>query len=113
MVTAQTHRPSRRTKPIRPPQPRLQRESLENRLTPTVDLSIAPPVPCTEGDFGMTNMFFVVTRSGDTAPALTVDYATQNGSAVAGTDYLATSGTLSFSAGQTTTSIAVPIIGNT
>jgi hypothetical protein len=86
---------------------------LEDRLAPTVNLSIAPPAPFAEGDSGTTNLLFMVTRSGDTAPALTVNYATQNGTALAGTDYTATNGTLSFAASQTTASIVVPIIGNT
>src|SRR5689334_15206050 len=41
--------------------------------------------------------------------AATVDYATSNGTAVAGVDYTATSGTLSFDAGQTSKTITVPV----
>src|SRR5262249_33276198 len=41
------------------------------------------------------------------------NYTTQDGSAVAGIDYVATAGTLVFAANQTTATIAVPIIGNT
>ena len=95
------------------PRTRLRLIALEDRLAPTVNLSIASPVPFAEGDSGTTNLIFMVTRSGDTAPPLTVNYATQNGTALAGTDYIATNGTLSFAASQTTASIAVPIIGNT
>src|SRR5439155_12143360 len=95
------------------PRTRLRLVALEDRLAPTVNLSIASPVSFAEGDSGTTNLIFMVTRSGDTAPALTVNYATQNGTALAGTDYIATNGTLSFAASQTTASIAVPIIGNT
>ena len=86
---------------------------VESRLVPTVTLSVATPVPFPEGDFGTTNMLFVVTRSGDLPPAVQVNYTTVNGTAIAGTDYVATSGTLSFAANQTTATIAVPIIGNT
>jgi hypothetical protein len=54
-----------------------------------------------------------VTRSGGTASGVTVDYATSNGTAVAGSDYTATSGTLTFAAGQTSRTFSVPIIGDT
>src|SRR5262245_64702633 len=57
-------------------------------------------------------MFFTVTRSGDLESAVQVDYATQNGSAVAGIDYVATSGTLSFAAHQATATITVRVFGN-
>jgi hypothetical protein len=43
---------------------------------------------------------------------VTVNYATQNGTAVAGTDYVATSGTLIFPPETTSQTITVPIIGN-
>jgi Calx-beta domain/Fibronectin type III domain len=41
--------------------------------------------------------------------AVTVSYATQNGTAVAGTDYTATSGTLTFPPGETAENITVPV----
>jgi hypothetical protein len=92
-------------------------EGLETRLAPAITLSVANPQPFPEGDSGTTNMVFVVTRSGDTEPAVQVNYATQDGTgpngAHAGTDYEATSGTLSFGTGETVKNIAVPIIGNT
>lgn len=54
----------------------------------------------------------VFTVSLDIAPtsAVTVDYTTSDGTAVAGTDYTATSGTLTFAAGQTSQTIAVPVL---
>jgi hypothetical protein len=59
---------------------------------------------------------FVVNRSGDLAPAVRVDYHTQDGTgatgAHAGIDYVATAGTLHFAPNQTTATIAVPILGN-
>ncbi len=42
-----------------------------------------------------------VTRTGSSAAAVSVDYATSNGSAQAGSDYTATTGTISFAAGDT------------
>ena len=51
-------------------------------------------------------------RSGNVAGASTVDYATSNGSATAGQDYTATSGTLSFAAGESDKTFAVPIVND-
>ncbi|MFN8458358.1 MAG: Calx-beta domain-containing protein [Anaerolineae bacterium] len=41
-----------------------------------------------------------------------MDYATSDGTAIAGTDYTATSGTLIFSPGQTSRTFTVPIIND-
>lgn len=58
-----------------------------------------------------SNLSFVVTRTGNTANAVTVNYATSDGTATtSGGDYTATSGTLSFAANQTTTTISVPTV---
>jgi chitinase len=49
--------------------------------------------------------------SGQTSNSkITVQYATSDGSAVAGTDYTASSGTLTFPAGETVQDIVVPIV---
>jgi hypothetical protein len=105
-VTRRCHRSSHR--------PSL--ESLEGRLLPTVTLSISNPLPFPKPDTGQIQGLFVVTRSGDLAPAVQVNFATQDGTgpgaAHAGTDFVATSGTLTFAANQTTATIAVTILGN-
>ena len=44
---------------------------------------------------------------------MTVDYATRDYSALAGEDYVATSGTLTFDPGQTSKTISVEILGDT
>ena len=98
------------------PRARLGLESLEDRVVPTVTLSIADPVPFTEGNSGTSFMMFVVTRAGDAGDlesATQVDFGTVDGTAVAGVDYQATDGTMTFSANETTAVIRVPIIGNT
>jgi hypothetical protein len=50
-----------------------------------------------------------VTRTGATAGAASVAFATADGSAKAGQDYTAVSGTLSFAAGETSKRVEVPI----
>ena len=55
------------------------------------------------------NAIATVTRTGDSAGSSTVHYATSNGTATAGTDYTATSGTLTFGPGVISQDIQVPI----
>lgn len=50
-----------------------------------------------------------VVRSGNTSDAVSVDYATGNGTALAGSDFTATSGTLNFASGETSKTINVSI----
>lgn len=56
---------------------------------------------------------FTVTLSGPSGQAVSVDYATADGTAVAGTDYASTSGTLTFNPGQTSQTITVPVLAET
>src|SRR5207249_2930701 len=44
---------------------------------------------------------------------VTVNYATANGTATAGSDYTATSGSLTFAAGTTTRTVSVTTLGDT
>jgi hypothetical protein len=53
-----------------------------------------------------------VKRTGNLSVAVSVAYAASNGSAVAGQDYTAVSGTLSFAPGVTDRSFSVPILPN-
>ena len=71
-------------------------------------------VSITEGDSGTQTLTFTVTRSNN-AGAFTVDYATGDGTATtADNDYVATSGTLTFTAGGALTqTISVTINGDT
>jgi hypothetical protein len=66
-----------------------------------------------EGNAGTTNFVFTVTLTGSTALTTTVNYATADGTAAAGSDYTATSGTLTFDPGMATQTISVPVIGET
>ena len=49
-----------------------------------------------------------VRRANDFDSVVTVDYATRDDTAIAGKDYVATSGTITFEAGQTNQIISVP-----
>jgi hypothetical protein len=51
----------------------------------------------------------VVVRSGGTQLVASINYATSNGSAQAGADYTAASGTLTFNSGETSKTIFVPV----
>ena len=66
----------------------------------------------TEGNTGTVSAMFTVKLNTGSAKAVTVGYATANGSATAPADYAARSGTLSFAAGETTKSVEVPVNGD-
>lgn len=55
---------------------------------------------------------FAVTRTGGTNATLTVAFATANGTALAGSDYVATNGTLTFGPGETAKSVTVDLVDN-
>jgi hypothetical protein len=65
-----------------------------------------------EGNSGATSVSFVVSLSQAASSTVSVGYATANGTAAAGSDYTATSGTLSFTAGQTSRVVTVPVLGD-
>lgn len=74
------------------------------------------PPTLSVGDVAVTegsSLAFVVTRSGDTSAATTVDYATSNGTAIAGSDYNAASAALTFAVGQTSKTVNVTTINDT
>ncbi|MBD3559009.1 proprotein convertase P-domain-containing protein, partial [Planktothrix sp. FACHB-1355] len=66
-----------------------------------------------EGNAGTTNAIFTVNLSEAIAETVTVNYTTANGTAKAGEDYTATSGTLTFDPGETSQTISVSVIGDT
>jgi large repetitive protein len=79
----------------------------------------APPVltindrTITEGDNGTTTVTFTVNLGAASAKPITVDYSTLDGTAVAGSDYTATNGTLTFAPGETSKTISIYVIGDT
>ena len=90
-------------------------ESLESRwlLSATLPkLSIAD-VSVIEGDTGERAGVVTVSLSAPSLLPVTGRYATRNRTAVAGSDYLANSGTLTISPGQTTSTFSVIVVGDT
>lgn len=65
-----------------------------------------------EGNAGTSTANFTVTLSAASGQAVSVDYATANGTATSGSDYVAASGTLNFTAGQLTQPVSVTINGD-
>jgi hypothetical protein len=57
-----------------------------------------------------SSAIITIVRQGFVLGTSTIEYATSNGTAVAGTDYIATSGTLQFNPSDSVKSIAIPII---
>jgi hypothetical protein len=66
-----------------------------------------------EGDAGTTSCAFPVTLTPPSGKAVQVAYFTVNASATAGSDYVSTSGILSFAPGLASGSVAVPVNGDT
>jgi len=91
------------------------------RLATSAPVTVAPPptltindVSVTEGNSGTTTARFTVTLSPvNPTQVVKVDYATANGTAQAGTDYVAASGTLTFAPGTAAQTIAVTVNGDT
>ena len=81
------------------------------------NMTIADATSVTEGDSGSQNMTFTVDLSAAQAGDVTVVYTTtvSGGAtdATPGSDYTFTTGTLTFTAGVTSQSIDVPILGDT
>ena len=75
-------------------------------------LSIAD-IAVAEGNTGTTNAVFTVTMSGPGLQETRVGWATADGTAASGTDYVAGSGTLIIPAGATSGTITVAVSGDT
>jgi ELWxxDGT repeat protein len=78
-------------------------------LPPTLTV---PDVTVTEGNTGTSNMTFTATLSTASAYATSVDFVTADGTATAGADYQAQSGTLTIPAGTASGTVVVPITGD-
>lgn len=87
-----------------------------NTTTVTGTITILPTMQfdpmsytVTEGDTLTQTVVVTVTLSGTSNQTVTVGYATSDGTAIAGADYLTSSGTLMFTAGVTETTFPVTI----
>ena len=84
-------------------------------LESAVSATVAGPAGITVADVRVdenTNaaLAFAVTLDRAASGTVTVDYATANGTATAGADYTATSGTLSFAAGERSKTVSVTVL---
>jgi hypothetical protein len=86
-------------------------------MTPN-DQPPAPPtltitdVTITEGNSGTRNVVFTVSLSAASTEMVSVNFATANGSATAGSDYQANFDTLTFAPGETSRTITVLVNGD-
>jgi hypothetical protein len=78
-------------------------------LSPSISIA---DVSLNEGNAGTTTATFALTLSAPSGRVVTVGYATADGSAAAGSDYNAVSGTATFAVGSTATTVTVPVIGD-
>ncbi|MBI4490025.1 MAG: hypothetical protein HY694_13130, partial [Deltaproteobacteria bacterium] len=78
---------------------------------PELSLTISD-VTVTEGNSGTTNAVFTVSLSAASGQIVTVDFATADGTAKAGSDYVAKSGTLTIKPGQTEATIVIEVNGD-
>jgi hypothetical protein len=81
-------------------------------FTPLPSVTISD-VTATEGNSGTTPFDFTVKLSRTSSQSVTVTYSTADGTATAGSDYVAASGTITFNPGETTKRITVQVNGNT
>ena len=86
--------------------------TITNDDLPTVSISPVS-VSVVEGNSGSKAVTFTVSLSQAAGSTVTVKYATANGSATAGQDYTAVSGTVTFTAGQISKQVSVTVLGDT
>ena len=82
---------------------------VDDDAPPTIQFSAAALTV----DEGVGTAIITATLSGPSGLTVTVPYATSNGTATAGSDYTATSGTLTFAPNQTSQTIRLPIVDDT
>ena len=91
-------------------------DKADNRTNLTVSTGGASPPSFSINDVAATEggtLSLTVTKTGSTSSSFSVNYATANGTAVAGSDYTSASGTLTFAAADTTKTVSVVTIDDT
>jgi hypothetical protein len=110
LVSRAVSRPSPKAKPL-PGTWRPAVEALEDRLTPAAMLTISDATVL-EGNDGTQNALVTVSLTEPHGNNVNVNYSTVDGTAVAGSDYTAVSGLLTFTKNEMSKSIAIPIRGD-
>jgi hypothetical protein len=82
---------------------------LNDDAVPALSIS---DVTVIEGDTGTSDAVFTVSLSAVSGQSLTVNFATADGTAVAGSDYVATNGLLTFAPGTTSQTVTVRVNGD-
>ena len=98
----------------RPSLASLVSETLEQRsmmavTTPSISID---DVTITEGDAGTKNAAITLRLSEPASSTVSLRFATANGTATAGSDFVAKAGSVSFAAGTTTKQLLIAIKGN-
>ena len=86
--------------------------SVEVAAQQTPSISVRD-VAVVEGNSGTTQATFVVALSGPSSQTVSFSFATANGTATAGTDYVATSGARTFAPGEVEKQVVVLVNGDT
>jgi hypothetical protein len=87
-------------------------EAMEERTLLTVPLMYANSASVVEPGTGSVTMQFTIDLTSASSKAVTVNYQTSNSTAIAGTDYTATHGTLTIPAGKTSGIIPVTVLAD-
>src|SRR5437879_6169999 len=87
-------------------------EPLEARIA-AATLTLVDPAPAKEGDSGTQTLHFAATLSAALASDMSITFSTQNGTAVAGSDYVAKTETKTIAAGGKTATFDVVVNGDT
>ncbi|MBW4551578.1 MAG: hypothetical protein KME35_10780 [Aphanocapsa sp. GSE-SYN-MK-11-07L] len=81
---------------------------VDNDSSPTVTMS-QEAVSLLEGNSGTSLLTFTVNLSNSSSQTITVPFATQDGTAIAGSDYMDNSGTLTFNPGEVSKKVIVRV----
>jgi RHS repeat-associated protein len=84
----------------------------DNETKPTISISNPSPATGKEGDPNAKNRAFTIGLSNPSSETITVDYSTIDGTAISGSDYTATKGTLTFKPGETTQIVNATILND-